>query len=326
MHTHASAPGHAACGVDIERVTSRTAGGAPACARRGRIIWSPARSIWTFAMAATGLVGAAFTLSLEGVLVFLVSTAVTIGLGHSLGMHRLLIHRSYRTPKVLEYVLVWLGVLVGMAGPIGMIRIHDMRDWAQRQGACHDFYAHRAGFWRDAWRQMHCAIKLDHPPQFHLEPEVARDPFYRFMERTWMAQQIPVAIVFYLIGGWTWVIWGVALRVTVSLFGHWVVGYFAHREGHQGWRVEGAAVQGFNIPLVAIITFGESWHANHHAFPGSARLGVEAGQCDPGWRVLQIMAALGLARDIATPEALPARDSLRRVDPVLGRPLRTRSA
>ncbi len=51
-------------------------------------------------------------------------------------MHRLLIHRSFTTPRWLEYLLVYLGVLVGMAGPFGMIRAHDMRDWHQRQVLC----------------------------------------------------------------------------------------------------------------------------------------------------------------------------------------------
>ncbi len=300
--------------IDIERMKSPQ-GGADAVA--GRIVWDPAQSLWTLGMAAGAVIGCALTLSWEGVLVFLGSTAVTIGLGHSIGMHRLLIHRSFTTPLAVEYGLVWLGVLVGMAGPVGMIRTHDLRDWAQRQTRCHPFFAHAAPFWRDAWRQLNCKIMLDRPPRFELETRVADDRVYQMLERTWRLQQLPVALVFFLIGGWTWLAWGVALRVTVSLFGHFAVGHFAHNGGHQGWRVEGAAVQGFNWPIFAWISFGESWHANHHAFPGSARLGVEAGQCDPGWRVLQVMERAGLARDLVTPEQLPARAGLERVDPIM---------
>ncbi len=306
--------------IEIERMKDTPEGADPV---KGRVVWAPVQSIWTLGMAATGLIGAAFTLSVEGVLVFLISTAITIGLGHSIGMHRLLIHRSFKTSKPMEYALTWLGCLVGMAGPRGMIWTHDIRDWAQRQTACHPYFAHDYSFWDDAWKQMNCRIELERPPQFELEDAIAEDPVHRFFEATWRWQQLPVAVAFFLIGGWTWVFWGVCLRVAISLFGHWAVGHVAHHRGHQGWRVEGAAVQGYNWPILAWISFGESWHANHHAFPGSARLGLETGQCDPGWRTLQVMERLGLVRDLVTPNQLPTRAAVKRVDPILSDPLKT---
>ncbi len=295
--------------------TERVEGHAASSAEIGRVRWAPVRSIWTGGMAILGIGGAVLTPSLENGLIFLVTTGITIGLGHSIGMHRLLIHRSFKCPRWLEYGLVWLGVLVGMAGPMGMIRIHDLRDWAQRQARCHDFFAHRRGIWQDAAWQLHGRLDLRHPPRFRLEERVAGDPVYRWMERTWMLQQLPVAALLLVLFGWDGVIWGVALRVTVSLTGHWMIGHFAHRDGHQTWRVEGAAAQGFDLPWAALITFGESWHGNHHAFPGSARLSQRPGEIDPGWWVLQLLARLGLARDFVTPADLPYRPGLNRVDP-----------
>jgi stearoyl-CoA desaturase (delta-9 desaturase) len=135
-------------------------------------------------------------------------------------MHRLLIHRSFAAPLWLERLLVWLGTLVGMAGPFGMIRAHDMRDWNQRQAVCPPHPAHGAGFWRDAWWRLHCEFRLSRPPRFEIEPGVAGDGFYRFLERTWMAQQAPLAALLWLIGGWEFMLWGVSLRIAVSLFGH----------------------------------------------------------------------------------------------------------
>ena len=116
-----------------------------------------------------------------------------------------------------------------MAGPIGMTRVHDFRDWAQRQPACHDYFCHRKRFWHDAWWQLHCELVLDRPPRFQLEPRIAGDRFYPVVERTWMAQQLPWAILFLVLGGWSWAIWGIAVRVSVSVIGHWPVGHFAHR-------------------------------------------------------------------------------------------------
>ena len=185
----------------------------------GSIRWDPVKSLWLFAMIAGGIAAVTLTPSLGGMLVFLGLTAVTICGGHSVGMHRLLIHRSFRAPKWLEHLLVWLGTLVGMAGPFGMIRAHDMRDWHQRQPTCPPHPSHDAGFWRDAWWQLHCRFDLCHPPHFVIETEAANDTFYRIVERTWMAQQLIVALPLFLIGGIGWVLWGVCLRVAVSLIG-----------------------------------------------------------------------------------------------------------
>ena len=293
--------------------TDRMIAGPDTSATRGRIIWAPSRSLWTSSMLAGALILAPFCTTPGAVSLFLASSAVTLCAGHSIGLHRLLIHRAFRAPLWLERILVYLGTLVGMAGPIGMIRLHDTRDWAQRQEECHDLHAHRAGFWRDMWWQMHCRLHLDAPPNFQLEERLANDWFLRVLERSWMAQQVPWAIAFFLMGGMPWVVWGIAVRVTVSLHGHWLVGHITHRRGPQGWAVDGVAVQGYNLPSAALITFGEAWHGNHHAFPGSARLGVEEGQADPGWWVLLVLQRLGLVWNLKQPQDLVPREGLRRV-------------
>jgi fatty-acid desaturase len=279
----------------------------------GTVRWAPARSIWTGGMTAAALILGPLTFTWDAFLVFLVTSAVTICLGHSIGLHRLLIHRSFRAPKWVERTMIWLGTLVGMAGPMGMVRLHDTRDWAQRQTECHDLHAHRSGFWRDLWWQMHCRLDLDRPPRFVPEESLANDRFVAFVERTWMLQQLPVAIALFIMGGLPWVVWGVAVRVAVSLTGHWLVGHYTHKQGPQGWVVDDTAVQGHNMPAAAWITFGEAWHGNHHAFPESARLGVEEGQVDPGWHVLLFLSRIGLVSDLQQPENLEPRTGLRRV-------------
>ncbi|MGB3315711.1 MAG: acyl-CoA desaturase [Albidovulum sp.] len=283
----------------------------------GRIEWDWAKSLWYF----THLVGAVAAITLfprwDAAAAMVGLTAITICGGHSVGMHRLLIHRSFAAPLWLERLLVWLGTLVGMAGPFGMIHAHDMRDWHQRQVECPPHPSHGAGFWRDAWWQLHCRFALIAPPRFVIEDPVARDPFYRFLERTWMAQQLPVAALLWAFGGWAWVLWGISLRIVLSLTGHWAVGHFAHKTGHQGWHVAGLPVQGYNLPWLSLITFGESWHGNHHAFPHSARLGVEAGQLDPGFWLIRAMQAMGLAHRVRLPDSEPHRDGLQRVPPVV---------
>jgi stearoyl-CoA desaturase (delta-9 desaturase) len=281
----------------------------------GVICWDRAKSFWWFGHLAGTVAAVLLYPSVGGVAVFLVLSAVTICAGHSTGMHRLLIHRSFKTPRWLEYLLVYLGVLVGMAGPFGMIRAHDMRDWHQRQVLCPPHPSHGAGFWRDGWWQLHCVYRLEHPPEFVIEPEVAGSRFYRLVEASWMAQQVPLALILWLLGGMEWVLWGISVRIIASLTGHWAVGHFAHRGGHQGWRVDGLPVQGYNIRGLGLVTFGENWHGNHHAFPHSARLGVEPGQVDPGFWFIRTLEWLGLASAIRLPESEPPRAGLVRVEP-----------
>lgn len=281
---------------------------------QGRIRWDAAKSLWWFAQLAGTVAALWLYPTLEGLAVFIVLTAITICAGHSTGMHRLLIHQAFRTPRAVEYALVYLGVLVGMAGPFGMIRAHDMRDWHQRQSLCPPHPSHGAGFWLDGWWQLHCRYDLAHPPSFKIEPDVADLRFYRLVEATWMLQQVPLAILLWLLGGMEWVLWGVPVRVLASLTGHWAVGHFAHRGGHQGWRIDGLAVQGYNLRGLGLVTFGENWHGNHHAFPHSARLGVEPGQTDPGFWFIRVLEFFGLASDIRLPGSEPEREGLARVE------------
>ncbi len=287
--------------------------GQTADAASGTVSADPVKLAWVGSMLVIGTAGSLLTINASAVALFVTSTLTTLCLGHSLGMHRLFIHQSYEAPKWLEYLLVHFGVLVGLAGPFGMLRTHDLRDWAQRQAACHTYFAHGERWYRDLYWQLFCSIRLDKPPTFDIESSIADDPVYRMMEKTWMLQQLPWALMFYLLGGWSWVCWGIGSRVSVSILGHWLIGYFAHNEGQRDWHVEGAAVQGHNVPFVALLTMGESWHNNHHAFPGSARLGLEPGQWDPGWWVLKVLERLGLASNFILPGDLPARSELRRI-------------
>jgi len=279
-------------------------------AMAGSVHWKPVKSLWISGMTLAALVGGPLYFTWGAFLLFLATTATTVCLGHSLGMHRRLIHRAYDCPLWLERLFVYLGTLVGMAGPYGMIRQHDIRDWAQRKPRCHPYLAHRSSILRDGYWQLHCELKLAHPPQLVMERRVAEDRFYRFIDRTFMAQQLPWAALFLAVGGVPWLVWGIAARVAASVTGHWLVGYFAHNRGSRSWHIEGAGVQGYNVPWCGLITMGEAWHNNHHAFPGSARLGLEPGQSDPGWWVLLLLARVGLVWGVKTPEMLPPRPNL----------------
>jgi fatty-acid desaturase len=276
----------------------------------GEVVWSPIKSLWFTLHLLIAVIGGWCTISPAAVALSFAFTVLTLCLGHTVGLHRLLIHRSFACPRWLEYLLVHLGIVVGMGGPFRMLHMHDSRDWAQRHRDCHPFFIDQRPVWRDALWQLHCEMRLKHPPVFEIEREVRQDRFYRFLQHTWMLQQLPYAVVFYLLGGIGWVVWGISVRIVVSLIGHWLIGYFAHNHGERDWHLEGNAVQGYNLPHLGLITMGECWHNNHHAFPDSARLGLAHTQHDPGWWALRVLHRLGLVRDLKQPADMRTRPEL----------------
>jgi len=277
------------------------------CVCQGEVRYDAVKSLWFTAMAVAAVVGGIATFSWTALGVFLAATGSVLLFGHSLGSHRKLVHDSYECPKWLEYAFVYLGVQVGLAGPLGLLRQHELRDYAQRLPVCHDYLRHGRSFWRDAWWQLHCSLRLADPPRLTLEPRIADDRFYRFLERTWMAQQLPAAALLFLLGGWAFVFWGVCARITAGVFGHWIVGHLAHNHGAMHHVVRDAAVQGRNVRFASLVTMGECWHNNHHAFPGSARLGLMPGEWDPGWWALLALQRLGLVWRLRLPRDLAPR-------------------
>ena len=281
--------------------------------QNGQVYWSPLKSLWMTTMYLGSGVAFLFAFSWSAFALFLGTSALTLCLGHSVGMHRRLIHNSFSCPGWLEYGLVYCGTLIGLAGPFSIIDMHEMRDWAQRQPYCHDYFASRQPLWKDWFWLLHCDIQLDHPPTVQYEARIVGDRIYRFLENTRVWQQLPWAVLFYGLGGWSWLLWGICVRVSVCMTGHWLVGYVAHRFGQREWHIEGAGVQGYNVRLCGLITMGECWHNNHHAFPDSAQLGLHPFQSDPGWWLILLLQHLGLAWDVQQPNDLPERETLKAI-------------
>ncbi|MAM38343.1 MAG: acyl-CoA desaturase [Erythrobacter sp.] len=273
----------------------------------GKVVWDPVHSFWNGSMLLAALILGPLFFTLPAFLVFIALTGLFVLLGHSVGFHRLLIHGSFRTTRPVERFLIWCGTVAGMSGPLWIVRTHDLRDWAQRQPRCHPYLSHGESMLRDAWWQMHCRLDLQNPPDFDLS-EIEAKPLYRFFERYWMAQQLPVAAILYLSGGWSFVIWGVCARVAITVHGHWFVGYLAHNRGPQSYLVRQAGVQAYDVPWAALPTMGEAWHNNHHAYPGSARIGLLPGQSDWGYIFIRQLEKVGLAWDVCLPADMPERD------------------
>ena len=221
-----------------------------------------------------------------------------------MGLHRKLIHHSFQCPQWLEGLLVYLGVLAGIDGPLSIIEKHDIKDWAQRQPHCHPYFSHRNNLFKDWFWQTHCTLHLTYPPIFRHEPQTARNGFYQWLQQTWILQQLPWAAAFYYFGGWSWVFWGIYVRVAVSVTLQWLWenltnSYF----GEPKWMMGEIKYNNpfHNSPLLGLLTFGECWQSNHRAFPDAARFSLYPGQLDPGWWFIHALKKVGLVWNIHYP-------------------------
>jgi fatty-acid desaturase len=221
---------------------------------------------------------------------------VTGGLGITLGFHRLVTHRSFQTPKWLEYFLVFCGTLACEGGPIdwvGLHRLHHLH--SDQQGDPHDS---NLGFWWShmGWMLFETPARAEIP---RFTKDIADDSFYKFCQAYFIPIQVALGILFYFLGGWPFVVWAIFVRLVVVFHCTWFVNSATHKFGYQTYD---AGDRSKNCWWVAVVTYGEGWHNNHHAFQYSARHGIESWEIDITWMTIQLLQLLGLATKVKLPE------------------------
>jgi len=247
--------------------------------------------------ALAALLPGAFSWPAVGVAVFL--HWLTGGVGITLGYHRLITHRSFEIPKWLEYALLFCGTLA-CQGPIEWVAKHRMHH--ERADTAGDPYDRNGSFW---WAQLGWVLhKLpcdrDIP---RYTKDIVRDPVYRFFSRSFLLWQVALAGLLFSLGGWPFVVWGIFVRLVAVYHCTWFVNSAAHRWGYRSYKTGDRST---NCWWVALLTYGEGWHNNHHAFPNSARQGLRWWEVDMTWWLVRGLQATGLAWKIKLP---PPRDA-----------------
>jgi stearoyl-CoA desaturase (delta-9 desaturase) len=220
---------------------------------------------------------------------------ITGGLGITLGWHRLLTHRSFQTPKWLEYFFVFCGALACEGGVIhwvGLHRLHHLHS-DQGQGALDPHDASRGFWWSHmGWMFFHCpaSSEIDRFTQ-----DISEDPFYQFLQNYFLLIQIAFGTLIWYFGGWSYVVWAVFVRLVVVFHCTWFVNSATHKFGYRSYETTDTST---NCWWVALVTYGEGWHNNHHKFQYSARHGMAWWEIDITWMTIQVLQTLGLATKV----------------------------
>ena len=246
-----------------------------------------------------GALFAPFTFSWSGLALGLVLYALT-AMGITLGYHRLLTHQAYRAKPWVARLIVFLASQSAQAGPAQWVAIHRQHHAASDQDD--DPHDASRGFWWAHLGWMTVLTPRRQDPTFvkRMARDVLDDRFYAFLDRSFLPLCIVSGSLLFLVGGWSWLVWGVFLRIAAVFHATWLVNSAAHRFGYRSYRTKDLST---NCWWVALLTFGEGWHNNHHAFPRSARHGLRWWEIDLSWWVLSGLAKLGWVERVRTPSA-----------------------
>jgi sn-1 stearoyl-lipid 9-desaturase len=226
--------------------------------------------------------------------VAIVLHCLTIGLGISLGFHRLATHRSLKVPKWLEYFFVLCGTLAGQGAVKGWVGYHRMHHlYADQAGDPHD--SSQGFFWSHISWLMHTVPMRDELPRF--TKDIANDRFYDFCHNYYIPLQVALGVLLYQMGGMPFVVWGIFVRLFVGFHATCFVNSACHTFGY---RLHAVADTSTNCWWVALLTFGEGWHNNHHAHQSSARFGSRWWEIDLVWWVIRSLEQVGLATQVKT--------------------------
>ena len=240
---------------------------------------------------------------------------VVAGLGISIGYHRLLTHRSFQTYRPIRLLLACGGAMAGQAPPIVWVAHHRCHHSnADRPGDPHSPYGDQepglggalAGLWH-----AHLGWLLDEEltsDPLRWCPDVARDGDMRFISRHFvgfvaLGILLPAALGLALTGTLAGALGGALWGGLVRLFIGNHITYSVNSVGHYfGSRRFPTTDESRNVNWLALPSFGEAWHNNHHAFPRSARHGLRWYELDLSALTIALLQRLGLAWDVVTIE------------------------
>jgi len=260
-------------------------------------------------------------------LVVLAVTYVPLTLGITVGFHRLLTHRAFKTKPWVRGTLAALGSAAVEGPVVSWVADHRKHHaFADRHGDPHSPHVDHGAGWRGVLAGLlhaHVGWLFVHTQRARKEryaPDLLADPVVAFVNRTffvWVALGLafPAALGFALSGGeWlaalTGLLWGGAVRMLLLHHVTYSINSICHVFGRRRFRTDD---ESRNVAWLSLLSMGEAWHNNHHAFPTSAAHGLRRREIDPSALVIRGLEKAGLAWDVV--RVSPERQRRKAVEP-----------
>ena len=244
-------------------------------------------------------------------LLILALTYVGVGSGVTVGFHRLLTHRSFKCNRWLRAAFAALGSAAAEGPVIDWVATHRKHhQFSDKHGDPHSPHVGHGEGWRGQLRGLlHAHIgwvfsDMEVADERRYAKDLLEDPLLRFVDRTFVAWVIAGLAAAFGLGvalggdvgaGLTALLWGGAARIFFVHHATFSINSLCHFFGRQAYDT---GDESRNLAWLAIPTWGEAWHNNHHAFPTSFRHGIKRWQIDPSAAMIRLLELMGLAWDV----------------------------
>ncbi|MGH9393524.1 MAG: acyl-CoA desaturase [Terriglobales bacterium] len=250
-----------------------------------------------------GAAAALFFITWQALAVAALLYWIAIGGGIGMGYHRLHTHRSYHVPRWIEYALAVCGTMTLEGGPIFWVATHRLHHQKSDQDG--DPHSPRDGAWwaHVGWIVLGRRRHNDTRQMAKYAPDLGKQPFYLWLNTYhYLPLLVSVPLIAWLGLAWggtfgaiAMVLWAVCVRIVVGLHATWLVNSATHMWGRRRFATRDDSRNNW---WVALLTFGEGWHNNHHAHPTSARHGLAWYEADLTYWQIRVLVWLRLAKNL----------------------------
>ncbi len=225
-------------------------------------------------------------------------TCLTVCLGHSIGLHRGVIHKTYNTSRTFKNILIYLFVLSGLGSPLNWIKLHYYRDYWQNRQDCPKYFAYKHTIIQDYWWNLHLQFTAKDIERYTIPKEDLNDKWILWLHKTWYLHNIFFMIIVYILSDLNSLLVIMFLRIGITILGHWYIGFATHKYGYSRFEIEHANESAYNDVILGLISFGEGFHNNHHAHPKSAKFSLKWYEIDLGWYLILLLKRLKLIHNV----------------------------
>lgn len=271
--------------------------------KHGNIIFSWKKTLWLYLLLFSIVFIDFQKISPLDICLVSLMTLLTIGVGHSVGLHRGIIHKSYTASKLFRNICLICFVLTGLGSPLSWLKQHYFRDFWQNRKDCPRYFRYQHSLFSDYIWNLHLTFTPKNLSIYNIPKDDLEDEKMVHYNTFWWVYYLVFCFLIYLFFGLNTMLLTTSFRTSLIILGHWYIGYASHKYGYAKHEILEANESGYNDIVLGLVSFGEGFHNNHHAFPASAKFSSRWYEIDFGWYLVWFLKEVRIISNVKTQDS-----------------------